>query len=96
MPTIDDFATKYANLIYQSKDKLSAITDVKSQIKNLTSNGNPLSLDLQENLWDRIEKQLFSKQHGLFENQNINYLSVVSAIKREIKLKKSTESKGNK
>ena len=30
MPTIDDFATKYANLIYQSKDKLSAITDVKS------------------------------------------------------------------
>ena len=32
----------------------------------------------------------------LFENQNINYLSAVSAIKKDIKLKKSTESKGNK
>lgn len=96
MATIHDLAIKYANKIYQSGGSLSSIEEVKLQIKNLTSNGKPISLELQEKLWNEIEKKLASKRIGLFENQNTNFLSAISAIKRDIKLKKSKEDKGSK
>ncbi|NFH68854.1 hypothetical protein FDC35_05445 [Clostridium botulinum] len=97
MATMKDLITKYVNEINQSTDKYSSVENVKNQINNLTyANGDPISLEDKEQLWCKIEEILLSKTHSLFENQNINYLSAVSAIKKDIQLKKSKNNKEKK
>ena len=43
-----------------------------------------------------IEKQFVSKQIELSENQNTNFLSAISAVKKDIKFKKTRQDKGKK
>lgn len=94
MSSLKEISIKYAELIINSTDKLDAISRVQANIDKLTytSNGNYISEEDKDEIWDEIENILRKIENqnskALYEQTNVKTLDLLGKYRKKGKKNK--------
>lgn len=94
MSSLKEISIKYAELIINSKDTMDAISSVQENIDKLiyTSNGNYISEEDKEKIWNEIESILRQVENNnskaLYEQSNVKTLDLLNQYRKKGKKKK--------
>lgn len=94
--TINEIVARYVDEILLSESKEDKITEIINKIENLidSSTRQVVSLSTQIEIIERIEERLRRKKVLLYEQENINYLHMLSTIRKELEKKRRSQQGG--
>ena len=83
--TFEEFAKKYAQIIWQALDKNEAVHKVRQKIDGAVYSESPKAISQEDKLkiWQLIKKELEAQRRLVLENRNFSQMQKIAAASND-------------